>query len=320
MAKCSQELEMSQAFERLWTSFFNTDGIRRFAKRGVGSVLFNSRIYQTLNLARRYFLTYLQVRRNPGFFQDVNTFCVIIGHNKSGASMIGSLLDAHPYIALSDEADALQYVSAGFSRDQIFHLLLKGSRREFIKGRVTARRLQPYSFLVPGQWQGRFKKLRVIGDSTSGTSTRRLARDPDLSLRLRKIMGETRVKYIHVIRNPYDPISLIMVRGKRSFENAVEHYFTNCATLAEMRKSLSSSDLCAVRYEDFIRYPETCLSEILSFLGLEAGADYLKACTGILYKTPDQSRHMVEWDARWIEAVKTGIEQYDFLCGYSYES
>jgi hypothetical protein len=133
-------------------------------------------------------------------------------------------------------------------------------------------------------------------------------------------MGGTQVKFIQVIRNPYDPISVMMVRGKRTFENAIEHYFSNCETLVELRKSLSSSDLCAVKYEDFIRYPEISLGEICGFLGLEAGDDYLKACTGILYKTPDKSRHMVEWDARWIEAVKARIEKYDFLYGYSYEN
>jgi hypothetical protein len=54
---------------------------------------------------------------------------MFVGHNKSGTSMVGSLLDAHPEVILSDEADALDYVRAGFSREQIFHILLGQSRR-----------------------------------------------------------------------------------------------------------------------------------------------------------------------------------------------
>ncbi len=68
--------------------------------------------------------------------------------------MIGALLDAHPNVILADEIDVFEYMDDGFSKEQIYHLLLKNSHREFLKGRVTARRLVPYSFSVPGQWQG----------------------------------------------------------------------------------------------------------------------------------------------------------------------
>jgi len=233
--------------------------------------------------------------------------------------MIGSLLDAHPNVILADEADALQYVPAGFRRDQIFHLLLKGSRREAMKGRVTARRLKPYSFLVPGQWQGRYSRLRVVGDSTTGTSTQRFARDPDLLRRLQKVMGGVKVKFIQVIRNPYDPISIMMVRGKRTFENSIEHYFANCETLAEMRKATNSSNLFAVKYEDFVHHAETNLIHLCRFLGIDASEDYRMACTNILYKSPDQGRHMVEWDSKWIELVKNKMDRFDFLEGYTFE-
>lgn len=234
--------------------------------------------------------------------------------------MIGSLLDAHPEIILSDEAGAIRYVSAGFSRNQIFHLLLRVSRREAMKGRVTARRLTPYSFAVPGQWQGRYATLRVIGDSTTGTSTQRFAREPHLLQRLHQVMEGRQVKFIQVIRNPYDPISYMMVRGKRSFANAIEHYFANCNTLVEMRKSLDPSNLYPVRYEDFIHQPDSHLSQICRFLGVEAGPDYLRSCRGILRQSPDQHRQMVDWNAKWITVVKNKIDQYDFLAGYSFEN
>ncbi len=233
--------------------------------------------------------------------------------------MIGSLLDAHPNVILADEAGALRYLSAGFSREQIFHILLRGSRREFMKGRVTARRLTPYSYLVPGQWQGRYDKLRVIGDGTAGSSTRRFAHDPDLLQKLQNVMGAVNVKFIQVIRNPYDPISVMMVRGKRTYENAIEHYFANCAILVELRKQLGKSSLFTVRYEDFVKQPEQKLTDLCLFLGIEPGKRYLKDCVEILHKSPDQNRQMVKWDSRWIEVVRNKIEQYDFLQGYSYD-
>ena len=310
---------MSKRLERLWMAFLNSDRFRAFAKRGAGSRFFRSEAYQKLNLARRYVAASYQSRKNPALFQDVRTYCMFIGHNKSGTSMIGALLDAHPNVILADEMEALRFVSAGFSRDQVFHLLLKGSRREAMKGRVTARRLQPYSYRVPGQWQGRYSGLRVIGDSTSGSSTQRFAEDPDLLQRLHQVMRGVDVKFIQVIRNPYDPISVMMVRGKRTFENSIENYFARCETLGELRKRLGDSSLLAVRYEDFVLHPEVNLTHLCRFLGVEPHDDYLKACTSILYKFPDQRRQMVEWDAKWIAVVRDKIEQYDFLRGYSFE-
>lgn len=306
---------MNQRFERLWVDLTNSPQLRRLGKSG----LLRSEPYRRLNLARRYLQTAYRARRQPALFEQVGAFCVFVGHNKSGTSMLGALLDAHPNIALADEEDALQYVPAGFSRAQICHLLLWGARREALKGRVTARRLTPYAYMVPGQWQGRYSTLRVVGDSTSGSSTRRLAQDPQLLDRLRALLGGVELKLIQVIRNPYDPISVMMVRGRRSFENAIEHYFAHCGTLVELRRRLGPAGLHAVHYEAFVRDPEGGLAELCRFLGVEPSADYLRACAGILRKAPDTHRDMVPWSGQWIEAVQRRIEGYDFLSGYGFE-
>ncbi len=310
---------MSKVFERLWVSLWDSNGVRQFARRGVGAVIFQSQAYRKLKLARHYVTSYYKSRQAPALFQGVETFCVFIGHNKSGNSMLSALLDAHPQIVLADEADVLQYVPAGFTRDQIYHVLLHRARREAMKGRVTAHRMTPYSFQVPGQWQGRYTTVRVVGDSTTGTATRRFARDPNLLRQLQNVMTGTAVKFVQVIRNPYDPISYMMVRGKRTFENAIAHYFENCETVRDMRKQVDSSSLFAVRYEDFVYQPGVRLAELCRFLGVEAAEDYLQACVSILRQTPDQHRQMVQWDAKWIGVVKDKMERFDFLAGYSFE-
>jgi hypothetical protein len=310
---------MKTTIERLWVSFLDSSQFRQFAKQGRGAALFQSNAYQSLNLTRLDLLTRYQSFRSPTLFREIKTYCVFIGHMKSGGSMLGSLLDAHPNAILADEVDALRYVQAGLKRDQVFHLLLKISRREFMKGRVTARRLTAYSWLVPGQWQGRYATLQVIGDSTTGASTQRLSSDPGLLERLDRVLEGVEAKFIHVIRNPFDPISVMMVRGRRTFENALEHYFTNCEMLAGLRQRISPERLVSVRYEDFISNPKIRLAEICSFLGMSANQDYLQACSDILQRTPERSRQMVEWKPEWIEAVRARITGYDFLDGYSFD-
>ena len=132
-------------------------------------------------------------------------------------------------------------------------------------------------------------------------------------------MGQTNVKFVQVIRNPYDVISIMRVRGKRTFENACDHYFSNCEMLVGLRAQLDRSNLLPIRYEDFVYQPETNLINICQFLGIEPSTEYLKACANIVRKSPDQSRHMIEWDPKWKEVVKNNIGRFDFLEGYSYD-
>ncbi len=293
--------------------------LRRFLKKGPGSVIFRSKGYHRLLMFRNYISSLYAATTKPSQFKDVKTYCMFIGHNKSGVSMLGALLDAHPNMIISDEADALEYVQAGFSRNQIFHILLRQSRREARKGRITARRLQPYSYLVPDQWQGRYKTLRVIGDSTAGSSTRTLGLQPNLLERTKHKMQGVDIKFIQVIRNPYDPISAMMVRSGRSFENAIETYFSYCETLMKLRKQMEPSQLLAVRYEDFVQGRETKLKEVCQFLGLQVEPDYLKACAEILHDAPETSRQWVKWDSSHTAQVASNIDRYDFLNGYSFE-
>jgi len=311
---------ISRDFEKIWISLVNSNGFRRFAKWGPASIVFRHHIYQKLLSIRLYAITYRYRYQKPTYYQDVNTYCTFIGHTKSGGSLISSQLDAHQNIIMSDEMDALQFVSAGFSREQIIHIIARISRKEFLKGRVTARRLNPYSLIVPDQWQGRYHKLVVVGDSKAGKTTQNLANNPELLKRLRSVMGEVEIKFIHVIRNPYDPISIMMIRGQRKIQDAIEHYFDNCENLAKIRSQIGESNIFSIRYEDYIREPRTKLANLCHFLGVQASDEYLTACINVLRKTPDRSREQVKWDPQWIDVVKRKIDSYDFLDGYTYEN
>lgn len=309
---------MNDSWEQLWVNLLDSSRWRQFAKNGPGASLFRNRAYQKLDIARRFVTTSYKSYKQPALFEDVQTFCMFVGHVKSGGTLIGSLLDAHPHTVLADEIDALYYVSAGFKRDQIYHLLLKGSQREALKGRVTARRLTPYSLAVPGQWQGRYQKITVIGDSKAGPSTRRLGQKPELLWQLRQVMAGVDLRFIQVIRNPFDPISAMIMRGGRSFDNAIEHYFSYCETLTAFRQYLPDSSFLAVRYEDFVYHPQDRLRDLCHFLGINPDEAYLNACAGIIKNSPEQYRHMVEWSPHWIEVVQARIDEFDFLAGYTY--
>jgi hypothetical protein len=304
----------TEFFAGMWKSFSAESG----SHENPGH---RSQVYTRLNMARRFVLSYFRSRRELSAFQDVHTYCMFIGHARSGGSLAGALLDAHPNIILADEVDALQYVSAGFSREQVYHILLKRSRIQAKKGRSKAGRDEKtYSYQVPGQSQGHFTRLLIIGDRKAGKSTQRLGEDPALLQRLQQTMKGTRIAMIAALRNPFDTISTMNIRSGRPLAEGIDLYFSNCETIRKLQDSLGSQNLYILKHEDLLNSPDHCLADLTRFLGIEASQEYINDCVSVLYKSPKKTRQKIQWSGEMIEAVQRKIDQYPFLQGYSFES
>lgn len=270
-------------------------------------------------LARQYPLSLWRGIRQQRQFRQVNTYCMFIGYPRSGHSLIGFLLDAHPNITISHELGALKYIHAGFKRTQLFQLIRENSQA------ITAAGCKPgaYAYAVPHQWQGKAESLKVIGDKQGQGAALRLQARPWLLDRLRHTLGLP-LKIIHVVRNPYDNISTISrktgIHGKPlSLAESIDHYFSLCDTIATTKRRIDPDDLFEFQQETFIKDPPQVIKTLCGFLGVETSEDYLNDCTGIVYKSPHQSRHTIDWDPDSIAIVKQRLEQYPFLQGYRYE-
>jgi hypothetical protein len=251
----------------------------------------------------------------------VRTYCLFLGHARSGHSIVGALLDAHPHIVLSDELDALRYFAAGFDRDRLLWLSVKVARDQAHRLRQKrGRGGRIYSYHVPGQFQGLTTDARVIGDSNAGGTVRALSEDPELLLRLRAAMGDIEVRFIHVIRNPFDNIATMMLRSGRSFENAFERYFENWKLIDDLRPAIGRDAILALRHEDLLEAPQETLAAACRHLGLDAPQDYLDACAGVLYGSPSRSRDSFQWTDAQRRRVEEGIARVPSLAGYSFDA
>ena len=151
-----------------------------------------------------------EARRHRELFAGVETYCMFIGYPRSGHSLVGSLLDAHRHAVIAHELDALSYLGRRFGRPQVWALILDRNAAFGERGR----RWTNYDYTIPGQHQGQWDKLRVIGDKKGGTSTRRLCVEPQLlDVVLDRMQVPTR--FIHVVRNPYDNIATMFARNAR---------------------------------------------------------------------------------------------------------
>jgi sulfotransferase family protein len=248
-------------------------------------------------------------------FNDLETYCMFIGYPRSGHSLIGALLDAHPNVIIAHELNVLKRIREGLNERQIYQLLLENSRTKAQAGRGAS----GYSYEVPNQWQGKFQKLKVIGDKQRGGSSRRLGNRPGSLQNLRSTLT-CKIKFIHVTRNPYDNIATIADRKNWSLEESATHYFSLCENNQKIKAQIAARDLFDLQHESFIAKPQVILEELCQFLSVDACEDYLNDCASIVYKSPHRSRNDARWDGKLIDAVKNRIAEFRFLAGYSFES
>jgi hypothetical protein len=310
---------MSRRLERVWVGLLDSSQWRRLSAGALGRRVLGGSTFRSLEVRRRRLLARLAARRQPDLAQDVETICLFIGHVKSGGSLLGAMIDAHPDALIADEVDALDHLAAGFSRAELLAVMAKGSRREAMKGRVTARRLQPYSLAIDDQWQGRHRRARVIGESRAGPTTRKLGADPRRLDELVAFAAPARLRFIHVIRNPLDPVGAMVVRGGRTVDDAIADYSAQAERAERIASILDDEQVMAVHYETLIDHPAQTLTSVLRFLDLEPEPGLVGACVGLIDPTRRPERHLVEWTPSQLDEVRALAERHPFLERYATE-
>ena len=81
------------------------------------------RATQIRRLAADWPASLLGALRHRRDFRELASYCFFVGHPRSGHSIVGGLLDAHPDVVIAHEQGSLKYIHAHFSRLQLFYLL-----------------------------------------------------------------------------------------------------------------------------------------------------------------------------------------------------
>jgi hypothetical protein len=268
-----------------------------------------------LRLPAAYLRSWRAARAQRVAFAGIERFCLFVGYPRSGHSLVGSLLDAHPDMIIAHELHVLRYLRYGFSREQIFALLLERSRTHAGAGRTAT----GYSYSVPNQWQGRFRRLRVIGDKRGGTSIRKLTSRPHLLARLRERIGLP-LRFVHVVRNPFDNVATIHRRGRsRDLARSIDHYLGMVSGVERLLAGLAPGESLDVRHDELLVDPRRELGRLAAFLGVDAPDDWLRDCASIVWQAPSRTRDEIEWPTALRERVAKEIERVPFLAGYAFD-
>ena len=259
-----------------------------------------------------YIRSWLAGRRERDQYRNLKRYLMFIGYPRSGHSLVGAHLTAHPNMVISNELHALGYFKMGYRRTQLLHLIQQRDRHFVARDCRSGK----YSYAIPGQWQGRYQKLTVIGDKKGGGSTSVLLRKPQLLDRFRSCIGLP-LGIIHVIRNPFDTIARIQLKADCSLESAVDQYTRLCQGNAALIERCPD-EILTMRHEDYIAQPRVKLAELCRFAGVPFASAYLDQCAANVYRSPNRTRDEIQWPSAGIARVEQLIEKHHFLHGYTF--
>lgn len=198
----------------------------------------------------------------------VETFVLFVGASRSGHSLVGALLDAHPDALIAEEADALSaYLDGGLGREALF-----GRLADSAGGCGAAGRLQTgYNYTVPQMWNGQWRCARgpkVLGDKQGRGTAKRLARASRNASELAPIraffaaLGVKRVACVYVD-----------VTGPRDAAKDAMSATTDAALRALVDAAPGGTAVEVLRVVDFACHPRAILGDLLRFLDLDAGVE-----------------------------------------------
>lgn len=270
-----------------------------------------------------YARSYYNKFRRSNDYNSIEKYVMFIGYPRSGHSLIGAILDAHPNIVLSHELDVLNLIENTKSKKTIFSMILARSEWFAKQGCVW----RGYVYNVPNQWQGKYKELKVIGDKKGGASSKRLGANLGLLLDIKNIV-QKEMLLVHVIRNPFDNITTRARGGSHVLREvndelllkSIQEHFNDVETINKIKKE-NKFPILDIYNESFIANPKKAIIRMCEFLGVnDVDEAYLNDCASIVFASPKQTRSQINWKPEFIEMVQEHIDKYDFLRGYSFYS
>jgi hypothetical protein len=254
-------------------------------------------------------------------YDKIKKYVMFVGYPRSGHSLIGAILDAHPNILLSHELDVLNLIQSTKSQKTIFSMIVARSQWFAKNGCVW----RGYVYKVPNQWQGKYTELLIIGDKKGGASSKKLGSNSDLLVEINDLVKKEMV-LIHVIRNPFDNITTRARGGSHVMREvndevllqSIQKHFRDVETISKIKKE-NKFPILDIYIEDFIANTKKEIIRICNFLGVNnISEDYLNDCASIVFESPKKTRNQIHWKPEFIEMVQEQINKYDFLKGYNF--
>lgn len=242
-------------------------------------------------------------------------YFLILGHPRSGSTLLAALLDAHDDIGVAHEGEILGAAVRGKSK----RTLLSRTEHHCSEFRKSGFRWEGYDYRV-GDSQGSPAGVAVLGDKTAGRASETLAAHPDAIETLERTL-DIPVSVLVLERNPLDVVATMVAKG-RAFSDIGEalHRHINrvdaVSKLLERRKA--GADL-VLHHADLCEDPTNMVRSVVEFLGLQASAEFLEQCHGAVNQDLSRPSTKRSWELALVDKVLELCDTTPRLTRYSDE-
>lgn len=301
-----------------------------------------SRMHRQEALWRLLLKARVQRTRHPGNGGRAESFVQFVGFPRSGHSLVGSILDAHPEAVVAHELDAMGLIARGVSGADVCALVARNSAAFSRNGRTW----NGFAYAIPGRHGAPDPSARVFGDKKGDWVTRHVAADPALIETARHRMGRP-CKWILVVRDPMDNVATMSLRrgrvydrlriecpDRRSFRAALaeaqasgeiadsvvdaelDTYADMARAVEAMKARIDPADWHEIRYERFVRQPADGIAALFDFLDLPMPDGFVADAESLVEPSGRRSRDRVRWRADQRQRIADLVAQTSFLEGY----
>lgn len=259
--------------------------------------------------------------RNNQLLGSLKYFCLFIGYPRSGHSLVGSIIDAHPNACISHELDALNAYKKCKKNTELFDDIMEQSTKQAAEGRVS----YGYEYSFKNLHPGASPHLTVIGDKKGSGTTHQMIVDKDALIKFGNFV-QLPLKLIHVSRNPYDIITTKAgYKDLKPSPITASSIFESAQVIikeAQMNQRIIDSgnyDVLSFAHEELISNSEQTLRKLFGFLELDAEASFTNELQKTLFKKAHPSRMKYAWSEEEIKFVKDNILNLPIFESYTYE-
>lgn len=144
-----------------------------------------------------------------------------------------------------------------------------------------------------------------------------------------------KLKFIHVIRNPFDNIATKLLRNLDVREMAeistfkasnatlldeiIDNFFAKVQS-AKRLKRYGKFEVLDVYSHEVISKPRKILQTLCNFLEVTCYADFVESASKLLYAKPSLTRHAVAWTSKQKAKIMKEMSKYSFLERFSFNS
>jgi len=233
-----------------------------------------------------------------------------MGYPRSGHTLVAAILNANPNVMCSNQLN----VYGDLNKFNLKYVKNYSKLENTWKDTTQIKH-------VPKQ------EITVVGDKTGHRTVVELEKHPQ-RLGVFKSMIGVPIKWIHVVRNPFDNLA---TWGKLNFMNKRKNHpeITQHQMLDEViqkyrvlnetiRKIRQSEDVLTVNHEYVITRMHNTLEEIANFLEISFDPVWRDNVRETVWGKPRVTRTQVSWTRPQKLAVDKIIESCDWLEGYEY--